>query len=142
MLDKAGVPSQPSYFYEDNRIPQQPANNKKAKTPQKNKKRAKKSGKAAKSSNSNELESVSQESDNFEFELLIQFNHKKCWALYSCLNRFIHYENSEYKGLADTNPGEKLSEGVSIYDCFRQFNRPEKLSSANTWYCNRCVDHK
>ena len=39
-----------------------------------------------------------EESDNFEFELLIQFNHKKCWALYSCLNRFIYYDNSEYKG--------------------------------------------
>ena len=89
------------------------------------------------------------ESDNFEFELLIQFNHKKCWALYSCLNRFVRYENSEYAMISRgdhlssaSQQGEKLSEGVSIYDCFRQFNRPEKLSQANAWYCNRCFDHK
>jgi len=42
MLDKAGISSQPNFFYEDNRIPQQPASNKKAKTPQKNKKKSKK----------------------------------------------------------------------------------------------------
>ena len=118
VLDKAGVSSQPHYFYEDNRLPPQPKQAK-SKTPQKNKKRSKKgkSGKAGAkvSSESDEV----PESDNFEFELLIQFNHKKCWALYSCLNRFIHYENSEFKGSTETNPGEKLAEGVSIYDCFR-----------------------
>lgn len=119
-------------------------NNKKSKTPQKNKKRAKKQSKTTKScpEAGSGPEANSPESDNFEFELLVQFNHKKCWALYSCLNRFIHYENSEFKGLANINSSEKLSEGVSIYDCFRQFNRPEKLSQANAWYCNKCVDHK
>ena len=45
----------------------------------------------------------SLESDNFEFELLIQFNHKKCWALYSCLNRFIAYENSEFRAYNGTS---------------------------------------
>lgn len=62
--------------------------------------------------------------------------------MYTCLNRFIHYDQSEYRGNSGTNPNEKLAEGVSIYDCFRQFNRPEKLSQANAWYCNRCLDHK
>ena len=129
VLDKSSVTHQPHYYYEDNRQPPQPANQKKAKTPQKSKKRAKKSGKNAKNGTQLENEKIAtEESDNFEFELLIQFNHKKCWALYSCLNRFIYYDNSEYKGLGEINSGEKLSEGVSIYDCFRQFNRPEKLS--------------
>ena len=55
----------------------------------------------------------------------------------------MHYDSVEYlKGKAETNQGEKLSEGVSIYDCFRQFNRLEKLSHANAWYCNRCFEHK
>ena len=61
-----------------------------------------------------------EESDHFEFELLIQLNPKKCWALYSCLNRFVQFEQSDYFSEANQAvPGEKLSEGVSIYDCFR-----------------------
>ena len=73
-------------------------------------------------------------------ELLIQFNEKKCWALLSCLSRYIPVENSVFAGSQDLNANEV--DGVSINDCFRQFNRPEKLTTANAWYCNRCVEHK
>ena len=37
-----------------------------------------------------------EESDNFEFELLVQFNPKRAWALFSSLNRFVYYPDSEF----------------------------------------------
>ena len=33
-----------------------------------------------------------------EFEITVQFNARRCWALYSCLNRFVKYEDSNFKG--------------------------------------------
>lgn len=141
VLAKAGVTTQPTYYYEENRQSQVQLISKKKQTPQKSKKSKKSKQKQAKSGNQAASEGE-QPSENFEFELLVQFNPKRCWALYSCFNRFVHYENSAHKTLGAPNPADKLAEGVSIYDCFRQFNRPEKLSQTNAWYCNRCVDHK
>lgn len=107
VLEKAGVTTQPHFYYEENRQPPQPSSAKKTKNPVKNKKRGKKSGKSAKNGAQTISEKAAEsESENFEFELLIQFNHQKCWALYSCLNRFIHYESSQYKGNEGENPGE------------------------------------
>lgn len=31
---------------------------------------------------------------------------------------------------------------ITISDCFRLFNRPEKLSWQNEWYCSKCKAHK
>ena len=74
-----------------------------------------------------------------EFEVTIQFNSKRCWALYSRLNRAIKYEKSSFVGTSDI---DEPTEYVTIQDCVRQFNKPENLSLANAWYCNKCVSHK
>jgi hypothetical protein len=66
-----------------------------------------------------------------EFEVTIQFNSKRCWALYSRLNRAIKYEKSSFAGTSDI---DEPTENVTIQDCFRQFNKPENLSLANAWY--------
>ena len=67
-----------------------------------------------------------KQSKNFEFELLVQFNEKKCWAMFTCLNRFIHFQDSEYNSsgrptdtLEENTIEDPTPEGVSIYDCFR-----------------------
>ena len=31
---------------------------------------------------------------------------------------------------------------ITIADCFRQFNRPEKLTFENEWFCDKCKQHK
>jgi ubiquitin carboxyl-terminal hydrolase 4/11 len=61
--------------------------------------------------------------------------------MYSYLSRYTPFAETTYR-VNEPTSSDKLVEGVSIYDCFRQFNRPEKLSQANAWYCNRCVGHK
>jgi len=33
-------------------------------------------------------------------------------------------------------------EKITIADCFRLFDRPEKLTWQNEWYCNKCKQHK
>jgi len=73
VLDKAGICASPHYLYEENRLPQQPSNQKKAKSPQKSKRRTKKPHKDSKlGSQSNDNDTVEVvESDNFEFEILI-----------------------------------------------------------------------
>lgn len=37
---------------------------------------------------------------------------------------------------------EYFIDKVTISDCFRQFDRPEKLSWQNEWYCDHCKQHK
>ena len=88
------------------------------KTPLKSKKSKKSKSKQTKVTNATPVDQ-DQQSDNLEFELLVQFNPRKCWALYSCFNRFIHFENSEYKSQDMPSNSDKVVEGVSIYDCFR-----------------------
>ena len=33
---------------------------------------------------------------------------------------------------------KSYADKITIDDCFRLFNRPEKLSWQNEWYCNKC----
>lgn len=40
-------------------------------------------------------------------------------------------------------PAQQLyADKITINDCFRLFNRPEKLSWQNEWYCSKCKAHK
>jgi hypothetical protein len=33
-------------------------------------------------------------------------------------------------------------DGISLYDCFRNFTKPETLDQANLWYCSKCKEHR
>ncbi|KAL7692237.1 putative Zinc finger, MYND-type, peptidase C19, ubiquitin-specific peptidase, DUSP [Plasmopara halstedii] len=33
-------------------------------------------------------------------------------------------------------------DGISLYDCFRNFVKPETLDQANLWYCSKCQEHR
>jgi hypothetical protein len=45
-----------------------------------------------------------------EFELTVQFNSKRCWALYYRLNRAAKYENSQFAGASDQDePTENIT---------------------------------
>lgn len=98
ILDKAKITTSPNYYYEDAR------NNSSAR--RKDKKKSKKPL------------SVTPD-DNDEFELLVQFNEKKCWGLISSLNRFDFFENSNFKNNTDPEENISAADGVSIHDCIR-----------------------
>ncbi|TMW67387.1 hypothetical protein Poli38472_011007 [Pythium oligandrum] len=42
-------------------------------------------------------------------------------------------EHAAHKGTRD---------GISLYDCFRNFTKPETLDQANLWYCSKCKEHR
>lgn len=50
-----------------------------------------------------------------EFELTVQLNSRRCWALYSYLDRFQYFKDSKFVGSDDHDDQEQ----VSIHDCFR-----------------------
>ena len=86
---------------------------------------------------------VKRQLPNLEFELEINFNSSRCWALYENLVRYqkfdkVYPEKVKEKALMMNNQNDK----VTIDDCFRQFMIPEKLSHSNQWFCNRCKSHK
>jgi len=37
---------------------------------------------------------------------------------------------------------EAKGNNLNIYQCFQQFESPETLGEENTWYCNKCKEHK
>jgi ubiquitin carboxyl-terminal hydrolase 4/11/15 len=80
---------------------------------------------------------------NLEFELEISFNAKKCWALYENLVRYLSFNKVFPDKLKDcAYLMNNQTDRVTIDDCFKQFMTPEKLSHQNTWFCNRCKQHK
>jgi hypothetical protein len=89
VLNKAGVSTDPSYYYEENRDTKSRQGTGKERRPSSSKSK-KKHSKRRGSESADQL-AEEQQSQNFEFELLVQFNEKKCWALFTCLNRFVHF---------------------------------------------------
>lgn len=102
--------------------------------------------------------------DNFEFEIIVSFNKNFCWGMYELLIRgqnqksnFVSYIQKLKKAKSETlqflngeesnsleikNDPKFFIDKVTISDCFRQFDRPEKLSFQNEWYCDQCKQHK
>lgn len=103
-LEKAGVSTQSYFYYEDMKeINNASRDKKKVVTPQK------------------------KASQNLEFELEVTFNGNKCWAAYENLQRFQPLDKSISSGVERQTPPQ--NDKVTIGDCFRQFMKPEKLSS-------------
>lgn len=95
-----------------------------------------------------------------DLEFTVQFNRNNCWGLHELLIRgqnqkstFINSiqklkqakcENAQ-KGKANEQKKDDtvlFIDKVTIADCFRQFDTPEKLSWQNEWYCDQCKQHK
>ena len=36
---------------------------------------------------------------------------------------------------------ENVQSGVTLYDCLKEFEKPEQLDEDNMWYCSTCKDH-
>ena len=54
----------------------------------------------------------------------------------------LHTESELENGEESQLNIQLYADKITINDCFRQFNRPEKLSWENEWYCSKCKAHK
>ena len=77
---------------------------------------------------------------DYTFELEIVFDALPSFVSLEGLNGYVDLSKRKSStGGDDTTPKEK---GLSIYDCFEQFEKPEQLGEENAWYCSQCKSHQ
>jgi len=89
LLEKAKITTTPNFYFEEHKPVL-------LQTKKLNKQKKKVTRQQAQRSSGSYQEDLQQPVSN-EFEITVQFNAKRCWALYSCLNRFMNYEDSNFK---------------------------------------------
>lgn len=78
------------------------------------------------------------------FELDESYNY---WFTFSETNYKKYYDKQKDERIIEKHESvltskESINKSISIYDCLKLFSTEEVLSAEDTWYCNRCKDHK
>lgn len=96
LLEQAKVPTRAEFHYEEH-------------TPQVQVKKQNKSKKKQTRAQANRQSSYTEDLQlpvSPEFEVTVVLNARRCWALYTCLNRFIHYKDSAYRDSGENDDPE------------------------------------
>lgn len=72
---------------------------------------------------------------------------KNYWFTFSAKNYKKYYDKTKDESIIEKHESMKTSKAdiqqtISIYDCLDMFSAEEILSEDDTWYCNRCKEHK
>jgi len=86
--------------------------------------------------------------ENFLFLTLIWKSSNVCKKKEGIVinpKRFLDYDDHpsfiEAMRWQQTNRSSTKKEGVTLYQCFQSFSKPERLDVNNMWYCAKCQEH-